>query len=97
MSGIIVGIDGSGHSQAALEWAVREAGVRQAPPTVLTVHEVAASGWGGTVVYQADDAIRDQNRKAGPSPAPRPKRWSRPRATLTCWWSGRGARAASPG
>jgi nucleotide-binding universal stress UspA family protein len=64
MSGIIVGIDGSGHSEAALEWAVREAGVHQAPLTVLTVHEVAASGWGGTMVYQADDAIREENRKA---------------------------------
>jgi nucleotide-binding universal stress UspA family protein len=64
MSGIIVGIDGSGHSQAALEWAVREAGVHQVPLTVLTVHEVAASGWGGTIVYQADDAIREENRKA---------------------------------
>jgi nucleotide-binding universal stress UspA family protein len=64
MSGIIVGIDGSGHSQAALDWAVREAGVHQAPLTVLTVHEVAASGWGGTMVYQADDAIREENRKA---------------------------------
>jgi nucleotide-binding universal stress UspA family protein len=64
MSGIIVGIDGSGHSQAALEWAVREAGVHHAPLIVLTVHEVAASGWGGTVIYQADDAIREENRKA---------------------------------
>jgi nucleotide-binding universal stress UspA family protein len=64
MSGIIVGIDGSGHSAAALEWAVREAGVHHAPLTVLTVHEVAASGWGGTMVYQADDAIREENRKS---------------------------------
>ena len=64
MPGIIVGIDGSGHSQAALEWAVREAGIRQAPLTVLTVHEVAASGWGGSMVYPADDAIREENRKA---------------------------------
>lgn len=64
MSGIIVGIDGSGHSQAALKWAVREAGAHHAPLTVLTVHEVAASGWGGSVVYQEDDALREENRKA---------------------------------
>ena len=39
MSGIIVGVDGSGHSQRALEWAMHEAAVRHLPLTVLTVHE----------------------------------------------------------
>ena len=45
-SGIIVGIDGSGHSQRALEWAAREAALRQAPLTVVTVQQPIA-GWGG--------------------------------------------------
>ena len=39
MSGILVGVDGSGHSQRALEWAMHEAAVRHVPLTVLTVHE----------------------------------------------------------
>jgi len=39
MSGIIVGVDGSGHSQRALEWAMKEAAIRHAPLTVLTVHQ----------------------------------------------------------
>ena len=39
MSGIIVGVDGSGHSQRALEWAMHEAAIRHVPLTVLTVHE----------------------------------------------------------
>ncbi len=46
MSGIIVGVDGSGHSQRALEWAAREAAIRQTSLTVLTVQQVYA-GWGG--------------------------------------------------
>jgi nucleotide-binding universal stress UspA family protein len=38
MSGIIVGIDGSGHSQRALEWAFKEAALRHVSVTVFTVH-----------------------------------------------------------
>ena len=30
MSGIIVGVDGSGHSQRALEWAMKEAEIGRA-------------------------------------------------------------------
>jgi nucleotide-binding universal stress UspA family protein len=39
MSEIIVGVDGSGHSRRALEWAMHEAAIRHIPLTVLTVHE----------------------------------------------------------
>jgi nucleotide-binding universal stress UspA family protein len=39
MPGIIVGIDGSDHSRHALEWAVKEAAVRHASLTVLTVQQ----------------------------------------------------------
>jgi nucleotide-binding universal stress UspA family protein len=56
MSGIIVGIDGSAHSQQALEWAVREAAVRQVPLTVLTVFRTPVSFWGGPVSYPEADA-----------------------------------------
>lgn len=46
MPGIIVGVDGSGHSHHALEWAIREAAVRHSPLTVLTVQQPAAVPWG---------------------------------------------------
>jgi nucleotide-binding universal stress UspA family protein len=56
MSGIVVGIDGSDHSQRALEWAAREAGLRRASLTVLTVHQAAVAGWTGTpLVYPVSD------------------------------------------
>jgi nucleotide-binding universal stress UspA family protein len=45
MPGITVGIDGSAHSAYALEWAIKEAAVRHAPVTVLTVHTVPMSPW----------------------------------------------------
>jgi nucleotide-binding universal stress UspA family protein len=64
MSGIFVGVDGSTHSQIALDWAIREAGIRQTALTVITVHEVAASGWGGSEVFPADEVMRDRERKA---------------------------------
>ena|ERR1700722_3748947 len=50
MSGIIVGIDGSDHSRRALEWAIREAAIRQVPLTVLTVQQEAVDSWGGPVM-----------------------------------------------
>jgi len=56
MSGIIVGVDGSGHSHRALEWAAREAALRQASLTVLTVHQ-PLSAWAaaGPVIYPVND------------------------------------------
>lgn len=45
MSGITVGIDGSDHSIRALEWALKEAAIRHAHVTVLTIHSVPQSGW----------------------------------------------------
>ena len=65
MSGIIVGVDGSGHSQRALEWAAREAALRQTSLTVLTVEQVMA-GWGGgtaPVVYPVDASDIERARK----------------------------------
>jgi nucleotide-binding universal stress UspA family protein len=59
MPGIIVGADGSGHSQRALEWAMREAAIRHAPLTVLTVTEAIASYSGKPVIYP-DDAERTE-------------------------------------
>ncbi len=64
MSGIYVGIDGSSHSQLALEWAMREAVIRREPLTVIAVHEVPTSGWGGMIVYPQDSKLREESRKA---------------------------------
>ena len=65
MPGITVGVDGSEHSRRALEWAIREAGLRGAALTVLAVHQVAGNHWtGNPEIYPADK--RPRRRCAGP-------------------------------
>ncbi len=64
MPGIIVGIDGSDHSRHALEWSIREAAVRHAPLTVLTVQQVVAGYWGGPVVYPGDQDLTEARKIA---------------------------------
>lgn len=59
MSGIIVGVDGSGHSQRALERAMKEAALHHVPLTVLTVHEALRGYFSGVAVYP-DDTIRTE-------------------------------------
>ena len=56
MPGIVVGIDGSDNSRKALEWAVREAGLRGTSLTVLAVHQVATNYWTGSPEKYAADA-----------------------------------------
>jgi nucleotide-binding universal stress UspA family protein len=63
MSGIIVGVDGSGHSQRALERAMHEAAIRQVPLTVLTVNEAIRGYYGGMSVYPDDPARTEDSRK----------------------------------
>jgi nucleotide-binding universal stress UspA family protein len=63
MSGIIVGVDGSGHSQRALEWAMREAAVRQVPLTVLTVSEAVRGYYSGMAVFPDDTARTEEVRQ----------------------------------
>jgi nucleotide-binding universal stress UspA family protein len=63
MPGIIVGVDGSGHSRRALEWAVSEAAARHAPLTVLTVHRTVAGYLGEPVEYAGDQELTEQARK----------------------------------
>ena len=63
MPGIIVGIDGSDHSLHALEWAIREAAVRHAPLTVLTVQQAIAGYWGGPVLYPGDEDLAEKARE----------------------------------
>jgi nucleotide-binding universal stress UspA family protein len=59
MSRIVVGIDGSRHAQRALEWAVREAAVRRAPLTVLTLYRSVVTFWGGAVDLPPDRTVAD--------------------------------------
>lgn len=60
MPGIVVGVDESHHAHQALEWAMREAGMRQAALTVLSVIPAMASPWTGNPlsVPDADEAIQ---------------------------------------
>jgi nucleotide-binding universal stress UspA family protein len=64
MSGIIVGVDGSGHSQRALERAMKEAAIRHVPLTVLTVHEAIRGYYGHMVTYSDDPDRTEELRKA---------------------------------
>jgi nucleotide-binding universal stress UspA family protein len=63
MPGIIVGVDGSEHSRHALEWAIREAAVRHAPLTVLTVQQAVAGSWGGPVLDPGDQDLAEKARE----------------------------------
>ena len=65
MSGIVVGVDGSQHSQRSLEWAMKEAALRQVPLTVVAVHPVATSGWTKAgMSFPADQADMERARTA---------------------------------
>src|ERR1700747_2194519 len=64
MWGIIVGVDGSGHSQRALERAMKEAAIRHVPLTVLTVHEAIRGYYGHMVTYSDDPDRTEELRKA---------------------------------
>jgi nucleotide-binding universal stress UspA family protein len=56
MPGITVGVDGSDNSHKALEWAIREAGLRHTSLTVLAVHQVASNHWTGDPERYPSDA-----------------------------------------
>ncbi len=65
MPGIVVGVDGSPNSERALDWAMRQAAAVQAPLTVIAVHEVPKSYWGGIpVVGPADEPALEKLRQA---------------------------------
>jgi nucleotide-binding universal stress UspA family protein len=64
MSGVIVGVDGSGHSQRALERAMHEAAIRHMPLTVLTVNEAIKGYYGGVATYPDDPARTEEARVA---------------------------------
>jgi nucleotide-binding universal stress UspA family protein len=65
MPGIVVGVDGSANARRALEWAVREAAIKNEPVTVVTVNEVAASFWtGNPITVPADEVLLERAREA---------------------------------
>jgi nucleotide-binding universal stress UspA family protein len=64
MPGIIVGVDGSGHSQRALEWAMKEAAMRHTPLTVLAVHPAIVGYFGGLVTSERDLELTEQTQAA---------------------------------
>jgi nucleotide-binding universal stress UspA family protein len=64
MPGIIVGVDGSGHSRRALELAMKEAAMRHAPLTVLTVHPAIVGYFGGVVTSPGDLELTEQTQAA---------------------------------
>ena len=64
MAGIVVGVDGSGHSRRALERAAAEAVAHGAPLTVLTVHQAVRDVYGGASHYTEDAALTDKARQA---------------------------------
>jgi len=55
MPGIIAGIDGSAHSSLVLEWAIKEAALRNAHVTVITVDNVPANPWTGNPTILAGE------------------------------------------
>jgi len=65
MAGIVVGVDGSPHSQVVLDWALNEAALRHVPLKVLAVWPIAATGWGFSgVPSTADEADRQRTERA---------------------------------
>ena len=60
MSGIVVGVDGSPHSQAALDWALEEAKLRNAHLTALAVAPAATGLWG--ITSQFGPSHEDQEK-----------------------------------
>ena len=64
MPGIVVGVDGSGHSQRALEWAMHEAALRHMPLRILTVHPAIVGYYGGVVTSPQDLELTEQAQAA---------------------------------
>src|SRR6185437_6110907 len=64
MPGIVVGVDGSGHSRKALERAANEAAAHGAPLTVLTVHQAVRDVYGSPSHYTDDASMTDKAREA---------------------------------
>ena len=66
MPGIVVGVDDSTHSHEALDWAVREAAVRQVGVKVVSVVPAMASPWTGhpLSVPDSDETVQKARKAA---------------------------------
>lgn len=65
MRGIVVGVDGSPNSERALDWAMTQAAALHVPLTVIAVHEVPKSYWGGIpVIGPPDMPLLEELRRA---------------------------------
>ena len=64
MAGIVVGVDGSGHSRKALKRAAAEAAAHHAPLTVLVVHQAVRDVYGSPSHYPDDAAQTVKVREA---------------------------------
>ena len=64
MPGIVVGVDGSGHSHKALETAASEAALHHAALTVLTIHQAVRDVYGSPSHYPEDAALTSKAKEA---------------------------------
>ena len=64
MPGIVVGVDGSGHSRKALETAANEAAAHHVPLTVLVVHQAVRDVYGSPSHYPEDAAQTEKVKEA---------------------------------
>ena len=64
MPGIVVGVDGSGHSRKALERAAAEAAAHGAPLTVLVIHQAHRDVYRRVSHNQDDAGLTDKARAA---------------------------------
>ena len=64
MAGIVVGVDGSGHSRKALERAAAEAVAHGVPLTVLVIHQAVRDVYGSASHYGDDAALTEKAKEA---------------------------------
>jgi nucleotide-binding universal stress UspA family protein len=64
MPGIVVGVDGSGHSRKALERAAAEAVAHGVPLTVLVIHQAVRDVYGSASHYGDDAALTEKAKEA---------------------------------
>jgi nucleotide-binding universal stress UspA family protein len=64
MPGIVVGVDGSGHSRKALETAAAEAAAHDVPLTVLVIHQAVRDVYGSASHYGDDAALTEKAKEA---------------------------------
>lgn len=69
MPGIVVGVDGSGHSRKALERAAAEAVAHHAPLTVLVVHQAVRDVYGSASHYPEDASQTEKAKESAKAEA----------------------------